>query len=225
MYVSVQQPPTPLSWVLWREGLCSAKGADPFSLGITTTGQCPAVLSAYLEVLIKPKLSFESSLIFQWCISIVLQDFIYLFIYPFIHNPNVLLAYCSKNCQSDKNALNIKDLGELNENSLDYSVSLVSFVLFQAWLPTFFTAATGFICAVLCCDHATNDSKFSRRVCFLPLAAVAVGKLISLQCRIISKGTSVLFCYKDTHLFPSLFTVDSAVFPFCTWRGLTIPKV
>lgn len=40
------------------------KGATPSSLGITTTGQCPAVLLAYLEVLIKPKLSFESSLVF-----------------------------------------------------------------------------------------------------------------------------------------------------------------
>lgn len=40
-------------------------------------------------------------------------------------------------------------------------------------------------------------------MCSLPLAAVAVGKLISLQCRIISKGTSVLFCYKETHVFPS----------------------
>lgn len=73
--------------------------------------------------------------------------------------------------------------------------------MFQAWVLTF-TAATGFICAVLCCDHLTNDSKFSRRVCSLPLAAVAVCKLISLQCRVISKSTSVLFCFKDTHLFP-----------------------
>lgn len=35
-----------------------------FPLGITATGQCPVVLSAYLEVLVKPKLSFESSLVF-----------------------------------------------------------------------------------------------------------------------------------------------------------------
>lgn len=37
-------------------------------------------------------------LVFQWCISIVLQEFIYLFICPFMYNPNVLSAYCNKNC-------------------------------------------------------------------------------------------------------------------------------
>lgn len=167
-------------------------------------------------------------LVFQWGISIVPQEFVYLFVHPFIYNPNALPAYCSKNCQSDRNALNVKDLGGLNENSLDYSVSLVRFVLFQAWVPTI-TAATGLICAVLCCGHLTNGSKFSRRVCSLPLAAVAVGKLISLQCRVISKGTPVLFCYKDTHLFPSAlyscFFCGFSVFHFsCTCRGLTIPK-
>lgn len=81
--------------------------------------------------------------------------------------------------------------------------------MFQAWVPTF-TATTGFICAVLCCDDLTNDSKFSRRVCSLLLAAVAVGKLISLQSRVTSKDTSVLFCYKGTHLF------SSALYSFIT---------
>lgn len=34
-------------------------------------------------------------LVFQWCISMVLQEFIYLFIYPFIYTSNVLSAYCN----------------------------------------------------------------------------------------------------------------------------------
>lgn len=158
VYVLVQQPPTLFSWVLCRKGLCSAKGCYSFLCRDhynRTMSSCAFSLpgGAY-----KTNVIFWIQLAvlgFQWCISIV-QEFIYLFIYPFIHNPNVLLPYCSKNCQSDKNALNIKDLGRSNENSLDYSVPLVMFVLFQTWLPTF-TAATVFICAVIMPQMIANS--------------------------------------------------------------------
>lgn len=65
VHMSAQQPATPFSGVLWKKGCAMRKGTPPRFLGLTAAGQFAAELSACLrnlEVLIKLKVSYESSL-------------------------------------------------------------------------------------------------------------------------------------------------------------------
>lgn len=63
--MSAQQPATPFSGVLWKKGCAMRRGTPPCFLGLTAARQFAAELSACLrnlEVLIKLKVSYESSL-------------------------------------------------------------------------------------------------------------------------------------------------------------------
>lgn len=114
-----------LQWGSVKERLCNAKGYSSLLSWRhydRAVPSCAFCLSEKSGSACKTEGTFWVQfdvIVFWWCISIVLQEFIY-------QNPNVLSAYCNKNCQWWPNCLTCKRFKEIKWQVL----RLLNFSLF-----------------------------------------------------------------------------------------------